>query len=204
MVQKKKPEIRDGILEAAGALFRERGYANATMSAIARRANTSPANIYVYFGSKLDILLAVYEPWLRDRIEGLEARAEGVTDPEARIRLVLRTLWREIPADDNHFARNLSQALSTGAREARDAATLRRWCEARVGEILSDALPDGRRDIVCTEALGHLVISIFDGVTLSCDGGASGERLEAVAELFAVLLLGQGSAVERAAGDPRP
>jgi AcrR family transcriptional regulator len=194
MVQRKKPEIRDAILDSAGALFRERGYANATMSAIARQANTSPANIYVYFNSKLDILLAVYEPWLRDRIEALGARADGIADPEARIRLVLHTLWREIPADDNNFARNLVQALATAPREGRDPTDLRRWCETRVGEILREALPDGRRGLVRTAELGHLVIFIFDGVTLSRDTGASEDRLEAVSDLFAALLLGHQGA----------
>lgn len=196
MVQKKKPEIRDAILAAATALFRERGYANATMSAIARRASTSPANIYVYFDSKLEILLAVYEPWLRDRIDGLATRAQAVSEPEQRIRLLLRTLWREIPADDNHFARNLVQALSGVPQSDGGAVELRRWCEARLGEILRDALPEERRPVVETAALGHLVLSTFDGFTLNGEAGASTERIEEVAELFAMLLLGR----PRAAG----
>ena len=191
MVQKKKPEIRDAILAAASALFRERGYANATMSAIARRANTSPANIYVYFNSKLEILLAVYEPWLRDRIERLAARAETVTEPELRIRLMLRTLWKELPADDNHFARNLVQALSGVPRDGGEAAALRRWCEARLGEMLHDALPEERRQGEKTAALGHPVLSTFDGCTLQGESGASTERIDEAAELFAMLLMGR-------------
>lgn len=194
MVQKKKPEVRDAILASAGALFRERGYANATMSAIARRANTSPANIYVYFNSKLEILLAVYEPWLRERIDGLAARADGVAEPEVRIRLVLRAIWREIPADDNRFARNLVQALSGLPHDGDEATALRQWCETRLGEILCGALPEERRHLVECAALGHLVLSTFDGFTLNCESGATSERIEAAAELFAMLLMGRALA----------
>ena len=42
---------------------------------IARTAGISTANVYVYFESKLDILFAVYTPWLEDRLDRLFLRS---------------------------------------------------------------------------------------------------------------------------------
>lgn len=47
------------ILEAAAELFAEQGFAATSMSAIARLANTSKANIYHHFSSKNDLYLAI-------------------------------------------------------------------------------------------------------------------------------------------------
>ena len=59
MAQTKKKEVRRAILDAAYKVIAERGYADASISEIARLANVSPANVYVYFRSKLDILFAI-------------------------------------------------------------------------------------------------------------------------------------------------
>jgi AcrR family transcriptional regulator len=72
MVQHKKAAVRDAILEGAFRLFSEHGYAATTLAAIAKSAEVSQGNIYIYFGSKLEILYAIYDPWLRSRIEKLE------------------------------------------------------------------------------------------------------------------------------------
>ena len=94
MPQVKKPQVRQAILAAAGTLFARQSYQATTLSQIARRARVSSANIYVYFNSKLDILYAVYEPWMRARLTALQARLMRTRTPLARLRLVLRTLWR--------------------------------------------------------------------------------------------------------------
>lgn len=193
MVQMKKPEIRAAILESARALFREKGYADATMSGIAHGAKTSPANIYVYFDSKLEILLSVYEPWLRDRLQDLSAKAATISEPASRVRFVLYALWREIPSGD-HFARNVIQAVCSVAAERHEMAALRRWCAAELGEMLCDALPGQRRQAVEATTLGHLVLSTFEGFTMDCDGSATAERVEAAVELFTHMLLGEAHA----------
>src|SRR6202165_3345074 len=35
-------------------------------------AGTAPSNVYVYFASKLEIVLAIYEPWFKRKILALE------------------------------------------------------------------------------------------------------------------------------------
>jgi AcrR family transcriptional regulator len=54
-------ETRERILEAALALFRERGFAEATMRDIAARAGVATGLAYYYFESKNAIVLAFYD-----------------------------------------------------------------------------------------------------------------------------------------------
>ena len=69
MVQVKKEAVRDAILKAAQKLFKAQGYARATMNAIAREAGVAPATLYVYYGSKLEVFFAIYDPWLRVKLD---------------------------------------------------------------------------------------------------------------------------------------
>ena len=54
-------DTRETILEAALALFRERGFASATMREIAARAGVASGLAYYYFDSKDAIVLAFYQ-----------------------------------------------------------------------------------------------------------------------------------------------
>ncbi len=49
---------RQAILDAAGAVFRERGFGGASMSQVAERIGGSKATLYRYFSSKEDLFLA--------------------------------------------------------------------------------------------------------------------------------------------------
>jgi AcrR family transcriptional regulator len=66
-------ETRDRILEAALALFRERGFAEATMREVAARAGVATGLAYYYFESKTAIVLAFYARAKDDLPDRLEA-----------------------------------------------------------------------------------------------------------------------------------
>ena len=54
-------QTRRQIVEAARTLFIERGYAGATIDAIAQNAGVAPETVYAAFGSKRAILAGVFE-----------------------------------------------------------------------------------------------------------------------------------------------
>ena len=58
---KKSDQTRNRIFEAALALFRKRGFANATMREIAKQAGVALGAAYYYFDSKDAIVMAFYE-----------------------------------------------------------------------------------------------------------------------------------------------
>lgn len=52
---------KNQILDAAVAVFAEQGFHTTTIHAIAQRAGIADGTIYNYFGSKTDLLLAIFE-----------------------------------------------------------------------------------------------------------------------------------------------
>lgn len=75
MPQVQKPEVRDRILGAALAAFASRGYAAATMSAVAAEAGVAVANLYRYYASKEELFEAVVPSALVARFERLLERS---------------------------------------------------------------------------------------------------------------------------------
>jgi AcrR family transcriptional regulator len=50
-----RPDTRTRILDVADRLFRHYGYAKTTVADLARELGMSPANVYRFFASKLEI-----------------------------------------------------------------------------------------------------------------------------------------------------
>lgn len=59
--REKKDERRDYILDVAFELFAEKGYTSTSIRDIMKKADISKGGIYVYFSSKLEMLLAIME-----------------------------------------------------------------------------------------------------------------------------------------------
>ena len=166
MVQHKKAAVRDAILEGAFELFSRQGYAATTLAAIARAAGVSQGNVYIYFGSKLEILYALYDPWLRERVERLELELAKIRSPRNRLKRLLVALWREIPAEENGFLNNIMQAITLTDPKEGYRSTLVQWLEERLEEILVGALPEARRARLGRARLAHIVIMAFDGFAI--------------------------------------
>ena len=166
MAQHKKSEVRAAILAGAFRLFSTHGYAATTLAAIAKSAKVSPGNVYIYFGSKLEILYAIYDPWLRARIEKLEAELAAIRSPRNRVRRLLVALWREIPAEENGFLNNIMQAISVTDPNEGYRSTLVQWLEDRVAELILDGLPAARQRRLRKSRIAHVLIMAFDGFAI--------------------------------------
>jgi AcrR family transcriptional regulator len=179
MAQVKKIEVRDRILAAATRLFAERSYVLVTVNQIAKAANTAPSNVYVYFRSKLEIVFAIYAPWLKEHLEVLTREVEVLSTPEAKVLRVVQKLWRDIPADRNAFANNLIQAVSSATQSDCYDPALLRWTEQKIATILSRALPPTRAAEIDCIRLAHILMMAFDGFAMNyhirraihCDDG---------------------------------
>jgi AcrR family transcriptional regulator len=163
MGQVKKPEVRDAILRTALRLFSKKGYARTTLEEIARGAGVSPANVYVYFRSKLEILYAIYDPWMRERLGALELKLQGSLSPRQKLRLLLVTLWRDLPAEKNGFVNNIMQAISSATPRDRYKPALLQWMEEHLERMLRAALPPTRARQLSKARLAHLLVMAFNG-----------------------------------------
>ena len=79
-------DFRERLCEVAMRLFAERGYGAVTLRTLAAELGCSYATPYRYFSGKEEIFAAVRELGFRRFADFLEASADGIVDPEARLR----------------------------------------------------------------------------------------------------------------------
>lgn len=79
------------ILETALEMFRERGYDNTTMRAVAQKAGVSLGNAYYYFRSKEHLIQAFYQRLHDSHIEVALPALEHENTLKARLQTVMRT-----------------------------------------------------------------------------------------------------------------
>jgi TetR/AcrR family fatty acid metabolism transcriptional regulator len=84
------------ILEAAIAVFSERGFHFARISDIAERAGVADGTIYLYFRNKDDLLLSIFEEKMGELTAGLRAALAGVDDPLEKVRVFARYHFKQV------------------------------------------------------------------------------------------------------------
>ena len=86
------PEVRrEAILEAARAVFLERGYAGATIDAVVERSGGSKATVYALFGNKEGLFGALISDWAEGFAEAFRTLAPGSSVDQS-----LRSLGRTV------------------------------------------------------------------------------------------------------------
>jgi AcrR family transcriptional regulator len=193
--QVKKPDKREAILEAAFGLFSRKGFTATTMAEIARIANTTVANLYVYFPSKIVILDEVYRPWLVQQLTALQVSVEKFRSPHSRLQRIFVGVWGDIPAADHCFADALMEALAAAPRRSGKPSDLLVWCENFLTQLIVDSLPEERRGLFADRLMTHAIWMAFDGFAINRRVGDVRD-IGRIADLFAHLLLGTSVAVK--------
>ncbi len=196
MAQIKKETVRQAILDSAYDLFKKQGYSNTSVSQIAGSAGVSTSNIYVYFPSKLRILFAVYDPWLRQRLEHLEAELKSIDNAADRLRKIFRAVWCDIPAEDGGFPNSLMQALSTGSVEQGYERDLLFESEDRIAKLIARNLPGGSFTSEEIAYLSHVIFMAHDGFTINLALRGPSRRIDGVIETMVSLLLEKRTGAE--------
>ena len=184
---------RGEMLDAALAVFAEKGYDGATLDEVAERAEYGKGTLYNYFpGGKEALFLALFErifEGLHAAVEGAGGRAEGLTDV-ASVRALFYDLLRALLA---HFAAHrhaLALFLKEGHRLALDAEHAA-FFHRHYGELIDAverplrvAAERGLVRPLPVRAVAHLVMGNVRGLLLAdlgatCrpDGGPGAEPL---------------------------
>ncbi|MCC7166713.1 MAG: TetR/AcrR family transcriptional regulator [Rhodospirillales bacterium] len=190
MAQIKKEAVRKAILESARRHFMQRGYSRTTLAQIAKGAKVTISNIYNYFASKLEIIYALYEPWLLERLEKLERELPPMATPRQKLRQVILAVLRDIPTDQNGFANNVLQAISTRDADEAYSRDLLLKSEALISAILARILPGDRLWLIEDDRFSHLLFMAFDGFAVNYKLNGPSRRVEAIADLMCDLVLG--------------
>src|SRR5512138_839111 len=95
------PPKRDAILRAAIDVFAERGFFNAQVADIARAAGVAAGTVYLYFHSKDDLLVSVFERTMREGLAEGRAAVAALRDPGERLRHLARLHLARLGRDRN-------------------------------------------------------------------------------------------------------
>jgi TetR/AcrR family fatty acid metabolism transcriptional regulator len=81
---------RDAILRAAVKVFARHGYFQSQVADVARVAGVAAGTVYLYFRSKDDLLVSIFERTMKDAIAEGRAALADVADPVERLRRIAR------------------------------------------------------------------------------------------------------------------
>lgn len=103
------------IIQAAIKIFAKKGFYNAKVSEIAREANVADGTIYLYFKSKDDILISLFEERMDLLIRQMEEELSKVEDPLEKIRIFVSQHLLRL-REDKHLAEVLQIELRQSSK----------------------------------------------------------------------------------------
>ena len=159
MARKRVGNKRERITAAAGRLFGERGYHNTTTAEIAEAAGVAAGTIYIYFESKEELLVAVFEEFLSMHMDRLRAAVAAERDPVEKIRTLLRQgfqLMEDNPESAKIFLSQLRQSTEMIKMVAKRSS--RAYLD-----IIESILAEGVRNGVCREVDIHIAATMIFG-----------------------------------------
>src|SRR5205809_6248309 len=81
---------RDAILRAAIDVFADRGFFSAQVADVARAAGVAAGTVYLYFKSKDDLLVSIFDRSMREGLTLGRAAVADLHDPRERLRRLAR------------------------------------------------------------------------------------------------------------------
>src|SRR5919205_2807619 len=81
---------RQAILRAAIDVFAARGFFNAQVADVARAAGVAAGTVYLYFRSKDDLLVSIFDRTMREWLAAGRAAVADFDDPRERLRRLAR------------------------------------------------------------------------------------------------------------------
>jgi len=128
------------ILRGATKVFAEHGFFNAQVADVAREAGVASGTVYLYFRSKDDLLMSIFERTMREAIAEGRAAIAAVDDPVERLRHIARLHLGRMGRDrDLAVVFQVELRQSTKFMEQFSSTALREYLG-----IIRDAIADGQ------------------------------------------------------------
>ncbi|MCO4746471.1 MAG: TetR/AcrR family transcriptional regulator [Proteobacteria bacterium] len=138
-----RSDKRSLITEAAVEVFAEKGFHQARVSDIARRAGVADGTIYLYFKNKEDLLLSIFEEKMDELLTGLGEALDGINDPIERIRVFAKFHFRQV-RDNRSAAEVLQIELRLSNKFLKDYRPEKLWAYLGVfGQIVREGQSAG-------------------------------------------------------------
>lgn len=148
------------LLRAALESFAERGYHATTTREISRRANLSPTAMYVYYRSKVDLLVTISEIGHTAVLEAVDEATAEATDPADHVRRFVHAFaaWH---ARNHTIARVIQYELhSIPADRFDEIRDLRRKADRRLRGALRDGMEESAFSIDSLDLTTLAILSL--------------------------------------------
>jgi len=132
---------RDAILRAAIDVFADRGFFSAQVADVARAAGVAAGTVYLYFKSKDDLLVSIFDRSMREGLTLGRAAVANLDDPRERLRRLARGHLARLGGD-----RNLAIVFQVELRQS--TKFMERFSSTLLRDYLGlirDAIADGQR-----------------------------------------------------------
>jgi TetR/AcrR family fatty acid metabolism transcriptional regulator len=185
-----RPDKRTAILRAAIDTFAARGFFNAQVADVARAAGVAAGTVYLYFKSKDDLLVSIFERSMREGLAKGRAAVAQPCDPRERLLRLARAHLARLGHD-----RNLAIVFQVELRQStkfmeRFSATLLRDYLGLIREAIADGQREGlfRADVKAT-AMAKMLFGALDEMATNWILSRSRYSLEADADTVVDLFL---------------
>lgn len=170
--QERAIRTRRTILEAAAAVFDERGYTSATIGEILDRAGVTKGALYFHFGSKEELAIGVFEEQLAITLPPQSSKLQELVDSG----LVLARRLRSEPL----VRASVGLALDQGAMDLDRTQAFGMWFDQNV-QRLAEAKAQGELlPHVDVAETAELLVGSFSGCSCCPSCAASGAIWNAV------------------------
>ena len=191
MARKRVGNKRERIIAAAAKLFGDKGYHDTTTAEIAESAGVAAGTIYIYFSSKEELLVAVFEEFLGRHMERLRAGVQREKTPEDKLMRLL-TLGLELMQNNPDSARIF---LSQLRQSTKMITTVVKRSSRAYKDIIEDILTEGGRSGLCRSvnvpAAASMLFGAFQSTVLDwVADGCSYTLTDVTPELTEFILYG--------------
>src|SRR5262245_31034207 len=138
------PETRERLLDAAGAVFAERGFQDATIREICQRANANVAAIHYHIGDKEQLYAEVLQHALKSAMKKHPVpAAEGL--PANQLRAHIEALLLRIFDDGrpSWHGKLIAREMATPTKAMETVVAQIRINQQRLADIVRQLLPPG-------------------------------------------------------------
>jgi len=163
--QREKEEHRREVLEAAEAVFAEKGYYDATVQEIAERAEFAVGTIYTMFDGKTAIYYELIEMRAREYMQNVQRAIQGLSDPLEQVRRVIATKLKFFE-DNQRFFKIFTRATSgTQAGKPFGLSEQGRKIYADYMRMLGGIFAKGIQQGIFVDVSPALLVVAVEGVT---------------------------------------
>ena len=134
---------RGEIMAAALSVLREKGWQEATLAEIARRADIVEGSVYRFFANKHDLLIAVLERWYEGMIADFDAQLAGIPGVQDRLHFMIRRHLTTIHDDPMLCNAMFREVRSSPGYADSSSAELNRRYVRRTQDVVREGMESG-------------------------------------------------------------